>query len=163
MAYKIPNDDGEEEYRIVTLSKVTHGKYRGITSHRYYDNEEDFKKDIAYFTNGQDISFVTEAKYYEKKDENISIISRSYEELLENTKRIDELNLPNDVDVLQELKNRYSIKCMALEGIADVLEANDEYEMLKRLYKVIIKNEDKNKFVDDDNLVQTKDQEDKKI
>lgn len=161
LAYKIP--DTKDEYRLVSLSKRNHGKYRSVISHRYYDNKDDFIKDILFFTKGQNITFAVEGMYYEKKDENIRVITRTNKELLENTKIIDELKLPNKVHVLSELKNKYSINGMALEGVNEIFSAKNEYEMLKRLYKVIIKNEDKKKFVDDDNLVQTKDQEDKKI
>lgn len=161
IAYKI--DDSKEEYRIVTLSKRTHAKYRAISSHRYYDNKETFINDLLYFTNNQEISFVTEAKYYEKKDQNIYEIKRTIEELLENTKMIDELMIPNKVDVLSELKNKYSIQIMALEGIEDVFEAKDEYDMLKRLYKVMVKNYSNKTFTDDTSLASMENKEDNKL
>ncbi len=152
IAYKIEGENNEEEYRIITLSKKTHGKYRSISSHRYYDDKELFMKDLLFFTENQDISMITDAMCYEKKDENTCEVSISIKDLLENTKRIDELGLPNKVDVKEELKRRYSIKCLALDGIDEVLNSKDEYEMLKKLYKVIINNEGNIVFEDDSKI-----------
>ena len=159
LAYKIP--DTNDEYRIVNLSKRTHGKYRAISSHRYYDNKEAFISDIKYFTKGQNITFITEASCYENEDEIIYNIVKSNTELLDNTKRIDSLNLSNKVHVLNELKSKYSIKCMMLRGIDEVFNATEEYDMLKRLYEVFVKNEET--FTDDSLITSIGTKEDNKL
>lgn len=134
LAYKINSD--EEEYRIVILSKLTLSKYRGILSHRYYDNKQDFIKDIKYFTEGQEISFITSTKCYEKKDENEVEIIRTYNDLYNNTKLIDELKLDNTVNVDKELESELKVADRTTGKYFRVYEATNNYELLKILYEL---------------------------